>query len=115
LSGIPRALVESKGPKAIRKDLLIGFNGIEIFTSLLEEKYGSVAITCVDILGGDTIGLKIKPKFLVPHEYNPDYSCPIFAPINIRENKVAINFEAFAQDILDIGAGLVDSVDIHTQ
>ena len=115
LSGIPRALVESKGPKAIRKDLLIGFNAIEIFTSLLEEKYGSVAITCVDILGGDTIGLKIKPKFLVPHEYNPDYSCPIFAPIDIRENKVAINFEAFAQDILDIGAGLVDSVDIHTQ
>eukprot|EP00889_Picochlorum_renovo_P008679 jgi/Picre1/35709/NNA_003169.t1 len=115
LSGIPRTLIENKGAKAIRKDLLIGFNATEIFATLLEEKYGPVAITCVDILGGDTIGLKIKPKFLAPHEYNPDYSCPIFDPMDIGENKVAINFEAFAQDILSIGAGFVDSVDIQAQ
>ncbi|KAI8108438.1 hypothetical protein M9434_006464 [Picochlorum sp. BPE23] len=115
LSGIPRTLIENKGAKAIRKDLLIGFNATEIFATLLEEKYGPVAITCVDILGGNTIGLKIKPKFLAPHEYNPDYSCPIFDPMDIGQNKVAINFEAFAQDILSVGAGFVDSVDIQTQ
>ena len=108
LSGIPRSLLHQKGAKAIKKDLLIGFDPVTMFAKVLTEIYGQIAVVCLDVLCGDKIGVKVKPKFLQPIEYHADYGCSVFAPV--PGNKVVVDLNALAQDIIDLGPGLVDRV-----
>ena len=108
LSGIPRSLLQQKGARAIRKDLLIGFDPVLMFAKVLTGKYGQIAVVCLDVLCGEKIGLKVKPKFLRPIEYHADYGSSVFAPV--PGNKVVVDLHALAQDIIDLGPGLVDHV-----
>ncbi len=114
LSGIPRPMVEKRGIKAIKKDLLIGFNPVKIFVDSLEEKYKDIAVVCTDIEGGCNIGLKIRPKLMKTAAFTPGPSCCILKPCKIQDDDIlaiTLNFESLAQDILSMGAGLVDTIE----
>lgn len=114
LSGIPRSLIKQRGVKAIKKDLLIEFDPVHLFIHILEKQYDEVVIVCADMQGGGTIGLKIRPKFLKPVPFTPHLPCSIFKPSGFDHGNVfsvILNHEILAQDILNLGAGLVQSVE----
>ena len=115
LSGIPKSLVQQRGSK-IKKELLVGFDPLPMFCELLREKYERVAIICANMLDGDQIGIKIKPAFCRPTgvAFDADYGCSVFRPVDgsciTNGDTVTLSKEAFAQDILELGSGIVDSV-----
>ena len=112
LSGIPKTLVEQRGAK-IKKELLIGFDPMPMFCELLREQYQQVAIVCANVLDGDAIGIKIKPRFCRPEgvAFDADYGCSVFQPVSDGSgDTVVVCKEAFAADILQLGSGIVESV-----
>jgi len=64
VSGIPISVVNKRGASAVRKELLIGFQPLNIYMDQLEERFGSVAVFCgADCSGGgggDVVGVKWK-------------------------------------------------------
>ena len=115
LSGIPKSLVQQRGAK-IKRELLVGFDPMPLFCELLRDRYQHVAIVCANILDGTTIGIKIKPRFCRPEgvAFDADFGCSVFRPVSGLADgcgdTVVVCKEAFAHDILQLGSGIVDSV-----
>ena len=106
-------LLHQRGEKAIKKELLVAFDPVEIFCLILEDRYSSIALVCRDTVGSQFIGLKLKPKMMAPRLFDPDANCSVMSPCLDRNDiLVHVDLAALAQDILEIGAGLVASVNI---
>lgn len=109
LRGIPRSVLEEKGEKSIKKDLLVDFDPLYLYVSILNERFGPVAVICADTLGGDTIGIKLRPKVAKVHEYDPDIACSVCSPVSDRDLLHAqIDLRALALDAIELGSGLVE-------
>ena len=69
---------------------------------------------CANVLDGDTIGIKIKPKFTRPEgvAFDADYGCSVFRPVEGDHpgDMVVVSREAMAQDVLELGRGIVERV-----
>jgi len=108
-------ILHQRGEKAIKKELLIGFDPVEIFCIVLEERYSSIAVVCRDTVGSQFIGLKLKPKIMEPRSFDPDANCSVMSPcLDLNDKMVHLDLAALAQDILELGAGLVASVNIFS-
>jgi len=114
LSGIPKLLVQQRSGLKIKKELLIGFDPLPLFCELLRDRYQQVAIVCANVLDGDTIGIKIKPKFTRSEGvvFDADYGCSVFCPVegDHAGDMVVVSREAMAQDVLELGRGIVERV-----
>lgn len=55
------AILEARGPKAVRKELLVGFDPLPIYVALLEQRFSDLAVFCADFVGGDLVGVKWRP------------------------------------------------------
>ena len=108
-------MVADKGERAIRKDLLIGFDPVQTYVQILEERFGPISIICADFKGGDTIGIKLRYNHSKEQVFDPDASCSVVEPVDAWSSTyeyVRINTESLAIDAIELGAGLVESAHI---
>ena len=119
LSGIPTSVVHARGAGAVKKELLVGFDPLPLFVSLLEERFGAVAVVCADFNGGASVGLKFKGSALKPWGSLIPEAAHTVKPVSVEEEgeeeggaglAVATDFAAVASDCLVLGQGLVERV-----
>ncbi|KAG2496823.1 hypothetical protein HYH03_005229 [Edaphochlamys debaryana] len=66
LRAFPAAVVASRGPAALQKELLIGFDPVARLLRELFAAYGHMATFCVDALGGRAVGVRWAPEAFFP-------------------------------------------------
>ncbi|KAL4542017.1 hypothetical protein Ndes2526B_g06504 [Nannochloris sp. 'desiccata'] len=119
LKGIPKSVVEARGAAAVRKELLVGFNPVPLYVSLLEDRFGAVAVPCADYLGGTSVGLKLRGPALQPGLLRPEAAHatkPLggVVPKDFDDSLVVVpDLEAVAADCLALGKGLVERVEFR--
>lgn len=113
LKGVPLAVLQARGAAAVRKELLVGFHPVPLFVSLLEERFGAVAIPCADYLGGVAVGLKLRGPALKPGPLRPEAAHAALPLIAGRGEELVVgpDLAAIAADALALGAGLVERVE----
>lgn len=114
LKGIPRSVLATRGATAVRKELLVGFDPVPLYVSLLEERFGGVAVVCADYIGGSAVGLKMRGPAMQPGPLRPEGA---HAAQPLRKGRdisgglvVGPDLAAVAADALALGAGLVEKV-----
>lgn len=60
-------LVRKRKQSALKQDLLLGFNPVELFVESIEQRYGDAATFCADFQGGSLIGIKWRSTVSVKH------------------------------------------------
>lgn len=71
LSSIPSDVVSSRSPAKLKRELLVGFDPVSIFVSLLERRFGHLATFFWDGYGGRVIAIKWHRSALQPALFNP--------------------------------------------
>jgi U3 small nucleolar RNA-associated protein 22 len=120
LKGIPKSVVEARGAAAVRKELLIGFDPVPLYVSLLEDRFGAVAVPCADYLGGTSVGLKLRGPALQPGGLRPEAAHAtkpmekgVF-PKDFDDSLIVVpDLAAVAADCLVLGKGLVERVEFR--
>lgn len=117
LKGIPKSVIEARGAAAVRKELLVGFDPVPLYVTLLEERFGAVAVPCADYLGGTCVALKLKGPALHPGNVRPEAAHAMkplngVVPKDFDDSLVVVpDLEAVAADCLELGKGLVERVE----
>jgi U3 small nucleolar RNA-associated protein 22 len=117
LKGIPKSVIEARGAAAVRKELLIGFDPVRLYVSLLEDRFGAVAVPCADYVGGTSVGLKLRGPALQPGSVRPEAAHatkPLdgVLPKDFDDRLVVVpDLEAMAADCLGLGKGFVERVE----
>ena len=111
LKGIPRSVLVSRGAFAVRRELLVGFDPLPLYVSLLEERFGGVAVICADYVGGSAVGLKLRGPALQNGPLRPE-AAHATQPVGVGEDGLILgpDFVAIAADAMALGAGLVEKV-----
>lgn len=115
LSGIPKKILESRGSATLAKEVLVGFDPIPLYCSLLEKRFENIGVICADYVGGESVGIKLRGDMLRSGPLRPE-SAHARQPIGRSESGeliVATNLEAIASDALFLGLGLVKNVQFH--
>ena len=128
-------MLASRGQAAVRRELLVGFDPVPLFASLLESRLAHVAHVCADYTGGvPLMALKwrapaFKPGPLRPeqaHTQRPLGSAEGAADAEVATGKhgkrsaldavrpllLVPDVPAILEDIATLGAGLVESVQL---
>lgn len=96
--------------KALGADPKPGFDTAEAFVSLLRLKYGDAVRLFHDPLGGTVVAGLWNPSLRVPRRFKASVGVNV-APV---ENKnVALNAQAILAEMVRLGQGLVDRVEIR--
>lgn len=112
LKGIPRSVLATRGATAVQKELLVGFDPVPLYVSLLEERFGGVAVVCADYVGGSAVGLKMRGPAMQPGPLRPE-GAHASQPLKLNGVEglvVGPDLAAVAADALALGAGLVEKV-----
>lgn len=59
-------VASTRGPDALRQDLLVGFDPLSPLLAALEARYGHLATFCVDGHGGQAVAVRWRPATFVP-------------------------------------------------
>jgi U3 small nucleolar RNA-associated protein 22 len=121
LKGIPKSVIQVRGAAAVRKELLIEFDPVPLYVSLLEDRFGAVAVPCADYLGGTSVGLKLRGPALQPTGNLRPEAAHATKPLDgvfpksFDESLVVVpDLEAVAADCLVLGKGLVEKVEFKS-
>eukprot|EP00887_Chlorella_sp_A99_P002636 scaffold6.g2636.t1 len=61
LKGIPQSILAARGARAVRRELLVGFDPLPIYVAALERRFSDLAVFCADFVGGGLVGVKWRP------------------------------------------------------
>lgn len=67
----------------MRRQLLVGFDPLPLYTRLLQRRLGDLAVVCADWVGGRQVALKWRPPALAPAPLRPEVAhlcCPAGTP-----------------------------------
>lgn len=112
-------LVQKKGAAKLRRELLVGFDPVNLLHDSLQHRYHGAASFFVDVVGGHAIGIKWSSRLLegIPfdtkkaHLLEPLGSQGVAAGVQI----CALSESAVIADIKALGAGLVKHVELLRQ
>ena len=107
LKGIPQHLLQRKGRATIRKELLVDFEPVPLFCSMLEERFGEVAVFCADYVWGGYIGIKWKPLHI---GLKPEIAHCLLP----KGDSFVLHVDGVIADMLELGAGLVERVETNS-
>lgn len=112
LSGIPIQVLKSRGGAHVRKELLIGFEPLEMYVEQLMQRFGSVGVVCADYCGGSRVGIKLFGNILKPGPVRPEVA-HVLKPedSNQRSHRTVMDVVSIAEDAMSLGAGLVERVE----
>ena len=106
-----RKVAKATSKRAVRKDILVGFDAVAQLVAALEERLGHCALFCVDALGGDVIGVKWRPDAWLPAPFRVA-AAHTMMPCHTAHGPPRFVTDAVAvmQDILHLGRGIVADV-----
>ena len=142
-------MLVARGPGAVRRELLVGFEPVPLFLALLEQRFGELAVFCADYTGGTVAAIKWRPAAFLQAPLRPALAhalCPLTpaaaaaeaadedegadggskrkgkrqsggaakAPSALPRSAAATvpDVAAVLADVLHLGAGLVDSLEV---
>lgn len=116
LSGIPIQVVKSRGGAHVRKELLIGFEPVEIYVDRLKQRFSSIGVVCADYCGGSKVGIKLFGDIVTPGQVRPEVA-HVLKPKKSNKGSflTAIDLENIAEDAINLGPGLVEFVEYRNQ
>ncbi|PRW05744.1 nucleolar 6, partial [Chlorella sorokiniana] len=83
LRGIPADVLAARGHHLVRRQLLVGFDPLPLYTHLLQRRLGDLAVVCADWVGGRQVALKWRSPALAPAPLRPEAAhlcCPTGTP-----------------------------------
>jgi U3 small nucleolar RNA-associated protein 22 len=113
LSGIPIQVLKSRGGAHVRKELLIGFEPVELYVEQLMQRFSSVGVVCADYCGGARVGIKLFGNILKPGPVRPEVA-HVLKPEDSRKqgsHRTVMDVVSIAEDAISLGAGLVERVE----
>ena len=108
----------------MRRELLVGFDPLPLLVEALEGRWGFLAAFCADYVGGCAlVGLKWRAAAFAPGPLRPEraYALRALGPASAKSSKgsgaaavgaTVPDVAAVVDDILALGAGLVESVEV---
>lgn len=76
-------MLAARGHHLVRRQLLVGFDPLPLYTRLLQRRLGDLAVVCTDWVGGRQVALKWRTPALAPAPLRPEAAhlcCPTGTP-----------------------------------
>lgn len=76
-------VLAARGHHLVRRQLLVGFDPLPLYTCLLQRRLGDLAVVCADWVGGRQVALKWRTPALAPAPLRPEAAhlcCPTGTP-----------------------------------
>ncbi|XP_049938031.1 nucleolar protein 6 [Schistocerca serialis cubense] len=96
-------------PQQPEKIPIVGFDPVQCYLRELRQNYGEYALFFHDTYGGDVIGVLWKPTAKEQKEFKVS-NVRGHKLVNSESSQIIPNIEAFSDDFLALGSGLVKSV-----
>ncbi|KAI8473415.1 MAG: Nrap protein [Monoraphidium minutum] len=108
LRAFPAAVLASQPTAALLPELLVGFDPVSRYVSLLEDRFGHLAAFCADAGGGyPAVGVKWLPAAFVPAPLRPALA---HAVVEVGPGLGVPNLPQVLGEMVALGEGLVDQV-----
>lgn len=72
-------MLAARGHHAVRRELLVGFDPLPLYTQLLQRRLGHLAVACADYVGGGVVALKWRAAAFAAAPLRPEEAhlvCP---------------------------------------
>lgn len=111
-------VVATKPTEMLLPELLVGFNPIPHYITLLEERFSHLATFCSDSVGGfSAVGVKWHPEAFLPSQLQPatahsmmELGLTVSAPGSSHVSMVVPNACQISHELRQLGLGLVQEV-----
>jgi U3 small nucleolar RNA-associated protein 22 len=113
LDHIPARVVASHTPEELRRELLVGFDPLQLLLARLEERFGHLATFCADTVGGAAVALRWAPQAFGPAPLRVATAhCTLQPALSGRGpvGSVLPNVPQVLQEMQTLGLGLLEAV-----
>lgn len=108
LRGFPQRVLATQPTEQLLPELLVGFDPVGRYLSLLEERFGHMAVFCADAAGAyPAVGVKWLPAAFVPAPLRPS---SVHCVVEVEPGLVVPNLPQVLQEMHLLGEGLVQDV-----
>ena len=106
-----------KGPGKLRRELLVGFDPVQLIVQQLQQRFEGAANFFADVFGGSILALKWHEKaFLpVPFEAAKAHMLEPCSDGSLEVSQCVVSTAAVLSDIKFLGAGLVQDLIVLAQ
>jgi hypothetical protein len=115
LRAFPEHIAASKAQAKLASELLVGFDPVRRYVSLLEARYGHLATFCADFHGGGAVGLRWQPGAFVAQPVrmataHTMVECSATCALPGVKGLTVPNVVLALGEMLELGQGLVEEV-----